>query len=30
MILSMGWDCKTIDIKAAYLQGNDMDRKVYL
>jgi len=25
-----GWECKTIDIKTAYLQGENIERKVYL
>ena len=25
-----GWDCKTIDIKAAFLQGKELDRDVFL
>ena len=27
---AMGWDCHTIDVKAAYLQGNHIDREVTL
>ena len=24
------WDCHTLDVKAAYLQGNEIEREVYL
>ena len=27
---SEGWECHTIDVKSAYLQGNPIDRDVYL
>ena len=27
---SKGWDCNSIDVKAAFLQGAPLDREVYL
>ena len=30
IISSKGWDCESIDIKAAFLQGKDFHREVYL
>ena len=27
---SMGWHCNTIDVKAVYLQGNIIEREVYM
>ena len=27
---SKGWNCHTVDVKAAYLQGDDIQREVYL
>ena len=30
LVSSMSWECKTIDIKAAFLQGKPIEREVYL
>ena len=30
MASSMGWNCHTVDVKAAYLQGDKINRDVYL
>ena len=30
LTLAMGWTCHSLDIKAVYLQGNEISREVYL